>query len=224
MMARPWLDAWQFAAANTTRCSGQAPALSRRRTPESWRKRHPPGKQEGAGNAGQWPCPWPACRKKAGGSYHRFSRSSGIPCATVLTVSFVLSPGTGLVCPCRPQASNARELGLSVGRPGPHDFVVRDARVRRMQAITSIASRLTIVTTRSPLLPRRDAHTILLIYGISKVEYFSAGGWTGFLPGDPTGKSVDICNAPTASRANDGADGLTHRGVPESRQNGAEHL
>jgi hypothetical protein len=31
------------------------------------------------------------------------AKSSGIPCAMVLTVSFVLSPGTGLSCPCREQ-------------------------------------------------------------------------------------------------------------------------
>ncbi len=34
----------------------------------------PPDQAEGAGNAGSWPPPWPACRKKAGGSHHRFSR------------------------------------------------------------------------------------------------------------------------------------------------------
>jgi hypothetical protein len=31
-------------------------------------------KTEGAGNAGRWPHPWPACEKNAGGRYHRFSR------------------------------------------------------------------------------------------------------------------------------------------------------
>jgi len=40
----------------------------------------------------------PPAKQKAGGSYHRFSQSSGIPCATVLTVSCVLSLGTGLFC------------------------------------------------------------------------------------------------------------------------------
>jgi hypothetical protein len=41
----------------------------------------------------------PPATKKAGGSHHRFSRTSGIPCAMVLTVSFVLSPGTGFLAP-----------------------------------------------------------------------------------------------------------------------------
>ncbi len=33
-----------------------------------------PRHREGAGKAGCWPHPWPACRKKAGGSHHRFDR------------------------------------------------------------------------------------------------------------------------------------------------------
>ncbi len=53
-------------------------------------------------------------------------RHPGIPCAMVLTVSFVLSLGTGLCCPHRPRdARHHRELDASVGAPGPHDFSVR---------------------------------------------------------------------------------------------------
>jgi hypothetical protein len=47
--------------------------------------------------------------------------SPGIPRAMVLTVSFVLSPVTGLVCHRR-QRSCLRELDASVGASGPHDF------------------------------------------------------------------------------------------------------
>jgi hypothetical protein len=36
-------------------------------------------------------------------SHHRYAERSGIPCAMVLTVSFVFSPGTGLCCPRRLQ-------------------------------------------------------------------------------------------------------------------------
>ena len=57
------------------------------------------------------------------------ARSTGIPCAMVLTVSFVLSPGTGLSCPRRPRDDLAT-LSLSVGRPGPYDFAVRACHVR----------------------------------------------------------------------------------------------
>jgi len=35
---------------------------------------HASSKEEGAGNAGCRPHPWPACNKKAGGSHHRSSR------------------------------------------------------------------------------------------------------------------------------------------------------
>jgi hypothetical protein len=50
--------------------------------------------------------------------------TTGIPCAMVLTVSFVLSPGTGLSCP-RYRADRSARLDTSVGMPGPHDFAVR---------------------------------------------------------------------------------------------------
>jgi hypothetical protein len=57
--------------------------------------------------------------------------STGIPCAMVLTASFVLSPGTGLSCPRRKRdAKHHRQLDLSVGRPGPYDFAVRANHVR----------------------------------------------------------------------------------------------
>jgi hypothetical protein len=65
-----------------------------------------------------------ARHKKAGGSHHRFGRTTGLPCATVLTVSFVL-PGDRAFLPRRSRASQARELSISVGMPGPHDFAVR---------------------------------------------------------------------------------------------------
>jgi hypothetical protein len=57
--------------------------------------------------------------------------STGIPCAMVLTVSFAISPGTGLSCSRRLRdAKHHRKLGLSVGRPGPRDFAVRIGHVR----------------------------------------------------------------------------------------------
>jgi hypothetical protein len=84
--------------------------------------------REGAGKAGCWPHPWPACKQKAGGVTTGTSRTTGLPCAMALTVSFVLSSGTGLSCPRRPQSARCalQELSASVGAPGPHDFSVRD--------------------------------------------------------------------------------------------------
>ena len=45
-----------------------------------------------------------ACKVKSTRvSHHRFTGTPGLPCAMVLTVSFVLSPVTGLCCHRRPQ-------------------------------------------------------------------------------------------------------------------------
>ena len=56
---------------------------------------------------------------------------SGLPCAMVLTVSFELSPVTGLSCHRHPRDAKAsREFSASVGAPGPHDFAVRDSIIR----------------------------------------------------------------------------------------------
>jgi hypothetical protein len=49
-------------------------------------------KTEGTGNAGRWPHPWPACRKKAGGSHHRFSRDIPAFPARWFDGLYVLSP------------------------------------------------------------------------------------------------------------------------------------
>jgi hypothetical protein len=85
-------------------------------------------KREGAGKAGCWPHPWSACKQKAGGVTTGTSRTTGLPCAMVLTVSFVLFPGTGLSCPRHPQSALGAlwEFSASVGAPEPHDFSVRD--------------------------------------------------------------------------------------------------
>ena len=48
----------------------------------------------------------------------------------VLTVSFALSPVTGLVCHRRYAGIASRKLDASVGASGPHDFAVRDSATR----------------------------------------------------------------------------------------------
>jgi hypothetical protein len=54
------------------------------------------------------------------------SRITGIPCAMVLTVSFALSPVTGLFCHRhRRDAKHHRQLDTCLGVSGPHDFAVR---------------------------------------------------------------------------------------------------
>jgi hypothetical protein len=55
----------------------------------------------------------------------------GLPCAMVLTVSFVLSLVTGLVCHHRKRNAQALSpLDASVGASGPHDFAVRKSAAR----------------------------------------------------------------------------------------------
>jgi hypothetical protein len=43
----------------------------------------------------------------------------------VLTVSFVLSPVTGLIVTVAPEKLASQELDASAGASGPHDFAVR---------------------------------------------------------------------------------------------------
>ena len=73
-------------------------------------------------------------------SHHGHTGSPGIPYAMVLTVSFVLSPVTGLVCH-RHLADTSAKLDASVGASGPHDFAVRRRALRRCAPKASTASR-----------------------------------------------------------------------------------
>jgi hypothetical protein len=75
------------------------------------------------------------------------AKSSGIPCAMVLTVSFVLSPGDrAFLPPSLTRFIEPSELGASVGAPGPHDFsvrvtlafVLRNSRVHRIPRSTFV--------------------------------------------------------------------------------------
>jgi hypothetical protein len=84
---------------------------------------------EGAGKAGRPMRPqprmqkWKAYEQVTTGSPDR----SGLPCAMVLTVSFVISPVTGLSCHRRQRdARHRRQFDASVGASGPHDFAVRE--------------------------------------------------------------------------------------------------
>ena len=65
-------------------------------------------------------------KKNAGGSHHRFGWDIPALPARWAYDLYALSLGTGLVCPHRPRCSeHISELDLSIGRPGPRDFVVR---------------------------------------------------------------------------------------------------
>src|SRR5712691_582828 len=74
--------------------------------------------------------PEAACAAKSTGvSNQGYTATAGIPCAMVLTVSFVLSPVTMLGCH-RHQWNRFHQLSACVGAPGPHDFAVRTNTVR----------------------------------------------------------------------------------------------
>jgi hypothetical protein len=76
--------------------------------------------------------------------------SPGLPCAMVLTVSFGLSPVTGLCCHRR-LANCFAKLDASVGASGPHDFAVRSSAARLAPLPRPPHPAPTFVTTRTPL-------------------------------------------------------------------------
>jgi len=106
----------------------------------------------------------PPAERKAGGSHHRFSRSTGIPCAMGLRLIRALL-GDRLDCPRHSQIV-VRELDLSTGRSGPHDFTVRTSAFvgildKMLCARTATAPRLACRDDRdTPLSPRRDVRDI----------------------------------------------------------------
>jgi hypothetical protein len=88
-------------------------------------------------------------------SHHGHTGSPGIPRAMVLTVSFALSPVTGLVCHRRLAGCPAK-LDASVGASGPHDFTVRNEPRSSVVAPTSTASHRNVRDDREPPLIRRE--------------------------------------------------------------------
>jgi hypothetical protein len=114
---------------------------------------------------------------------HRLSRSSGIPCAMVLTLIRDL-PGDRLSCPRLRQCACAPCADLSTGRPGPHDFT---SVMRRSSARASASCdtprpphpRLTCRDDRAqPPLNEAGWRDIITISEKWKVTYFCPKDWT----------------------------------------------
>src|SRR5256714_6581304 len=101
--------------------------------------------------------------------------SPGIPCATVLTVSFVLFPVTGLCCHRR---LRVRKLDASVGASEPHDFAVRLTCCSSAAPSASTASRPAFVTIAIRPSVGRDGVTNEVICFGEEHEYFWKWGWT----------------------------------------------
>jgi hypothetical protein len=106
--------------------------------------------------------------------------SSGIPCATVLTVSFAL-PGDRAFLPPS-SARSSRRLDTSVGVSGPHDFAVRDhiIRPRKDCALTSSRPSHPASNVRddreAPLLSERETGRMMpVIWGWSQSQFPKIG-------------------------------------------------
>jgi hypothetical protein len=81
-----------------------------------------------------------------------------------------------------------RRLSACMGAPGPHDFAVHEKHRSSIGLFASTASRLAFVTTRPPLVPRRDEHTIPSILYSEKQHYIFRRRLTGFLATPPDGQ------------------------------------
>jgi hypothetical protein len=82
-----------------------------------------------------------------------------------------------------------RDLSTSPGVPGPHASAVRSDITRQSISSASVASRPTFVTTRTPLLPRRDDITIIINFRKAEAEYFCNEGLTRIRESHLSGKS-----------------------------------
>jgi hypothetical protein len=68
-----------------------------------------------------------------------------------------------------------RELGACMGAPGPHDFAVRECAARPSAHPASTAFRTAFVTTRTPLVPARNASIKAQLPKKRKLNIFAAG-------------------------------------------------
>jgi hypothetical protein len=93
----------------------------------------------------------------------------------VLTVSFVLSPVTGLYCHRRSQIITC-ELDTSVGAPGPHDFSVRASNVRLTRYHVHRIPHPTFVTIAKRPLWVRTRESVELICPTAQAKYIWEGG------------------------------------------------
>jgi len=144
-----------------------------------------PRKQEGAGNAGCWPQPMARQQKeKLAADTTGPAEPSGIPCAMVLTFMARSPQEPGFLAPVARKIIS-RELGLSVGRPGPHAFASASAPFVRTNEPRASPRRPSHPRStyrddrpkRPSLVERGMARIMLLIYGRVKPDFENQNQW-----------------------------------------------
>ena len=130
------------------------------------------------------------------------------------TAYFAISPVNQLIATVTfARRMPPRRLGACMGAPGPRDLTVREARRSSVGLLASTASRPASVTTRPPLVPRRDGPTIHLILSSGKQNYFDGESLTEHLRRDPSGKSpLEPCDVSRAARLSE-SDTSGHRWI-----------
>ena len=129
-------------------------AVSRHDAPELCQT-SPSKLKEGAGKAGCWLHPWPACNKKARGGHHRFNRIIRPSLRDGFNGVLRAPWGPGSLAPIT--SRSFRSLGISVGMPGPHDFLrpprrrssARHNRARRQSVHRIPVSRVVTIAIRT---------------------------------------------------------------------------
>jgi hypothetical protein len=113
--------------------------------------------------------------------------SPGIPRAMVLTVSFALSPVTGLFCH-RHRRSCLHRLDTSVGVSGPHDFAVRFSAVRQERIRVHRIPPRVRDDRDTPLCVGRNGSGYRSDLGIVKTEIFLREGLDTKIAEQPVGQ------------------------------------
>jgi hypothetical protein len=104
--------------------------------------------------------PMARVQQKSTRQNHRLSRSSGIPCAAVLTLIRVLpgAPGFLATMPCATR-KRRRKVDTSVGVSGPHDFTSASSTIVVAPSASTAPRKLRLVTIgrNAPLHRKQDA-------------------------------------------------------------------
>jgi hypothetical protein len=137
----------------------------------------PSREQRAQGRPGARRTHGPRATKKHAAEPQVRAGTTGLPCAMVYGL-YVVSPVNRAFLPPSPCRSSPAKLSASVGAPGPHDFAVRTDIVRLTLPIRPSHPALAFVTTRTPLLSRRDARELAANRTKKEAQYFSSRDWT----------------------------------------------